>query len=53
MAGQFPDVITIYNTVINWIFDLPFLGDTFGRWILWLGVIGAAITMVTKYRSNE
>lgn len=43
------DAISIYNAVINYIYDLDIFqnGGSFGVYLIIIGVMGAFITMIT------
>lgn len=47
------DAITVFNTLTNFFFDLEIIsGLTLGSMIMVVGLIGAAITMITNYKGQ-
>lgn len=51
--NTFPDAITIFNSLTNFFFELEILsGVNLGSMIMIVGLIGAAITMITNYKGQ-
>lgn len=51
--NTFTDALTVFNTLTNFFFDLEIIsGLTLGSMIFVIGLIGAAITMITNYKGQ-
>lgn len=49
--NTFTDALTVFNTITNFFFDFEIVsGLTLGSMIMVIGLIGAAITMITNYK---
>lgn len=50
MGVAISDAITVYNQLINYLFNLDIIGIPLGLLIIITGVIGACISMISNYR---
>lgn len=47
------DAITVFNSITNFLFDTEIIsGISLGSMIIVVGLIGAAITMITNYKGQ-